>query len=304
MQKGEALIFIFGAFVLGILVSKGTLPTSGSGEDISKATFTKAMDSYFADYLRELKQSVGGYEKLQAAVRSPNASIGESDSSRADSEDVAAHYDPSDPDHVTLKKLGYEIPDDGGDDDFSFEQPLELPIGDSPVRGAENGLITLIYFADFECPFSADGALIIDQLMDEYPENLRVVFKHLPAIGCTVNSEEASRAAVAAEKQGKFWEMHDLLFANYDELSEKKYLEIAERIGLDIEAFNKERGEAEVDRVIDRDVRLAKKYDLYDTPTFFINGYAVKGVAPIEEFTTIIDREIEKSMNGFMSGTP
>ena len=103
----------------------------------------------------------------------------------------------------------------------------------------------------------------------------------------------AHAATVAAHKQGKFWEMHDLIFANQKELTPEKYAEYAQQLGLDVNRFQKDYTSAEVKNIVDRDSKEAASLGVTGTPAFFINGRFLSGAKPFEDFKKIIDEELK-----------
>ena len=100
---------------------------------------------------------------------------------------------------------------------------------------------------------------------------------------------------MAAHKQGKFWEMHDLIFANQRELTIDKYVEYATRLGLDVNRFKQDLASTEAKNVVDRDSQEAARLGVTGTPAFFINGRFLSGAKPFEEFQKIIDQELKGS---------
>jgi protein-disulfide isomerase len=105
----------------------------------------------------------------------------------------------------------------------------------------------------------------------------------------------AHTAAEAAHRQGKFWEMHDLIFANQRALSDAKYLAYAEQIGLDLDRFQKDAKSSEVLRRVEADSAEAGKLGVTGTPAFFINGRFLSGAQPFESFKRLIDEELRKT---------
>ena len=109
------------------------------------------------------------------------------------------------------------------------------------------------------------------------------------------NAPAAHAAAEAAHRQGKFWEMHDRIFANQRQLSEEKYVEYAQEIGLDVEQFKRDSASAEVKKRVDDDARQAASLGVTGTPGFFVNGRKLKGAKPFASFKTLIDEELAKN---------
>lgn len=170
-----------------------------------------------------------------------------------------------------------------------FKNPVKIDIGNSPVKGPKDAKITIVEFSDFECPFCKKGNDTMNELAKLYPKDIKFVFKNLPLPGHE-NAEPAAKAALAANKQGKFWEYEEKLFANQRALSEEKYVEFAKELGLNIDQFNKDRASPEIAKQIQADSEQAKSFDISGTPAFFVNGVAVRGAYPISHFKMIIDR--------------
>jgi len=122
---------------------------------------------------------------------------------------------------------------------------------------------------------------------------VRIAFKHLP-LSMHKKAPAAHAAAEAAHQQGKFWEMHDNIFAAQREMSPEKYLEYASAIGLDVDQYKKDLGSKQVKERIDGDVKAASKLGVTGTPGFFINGRFLSGAQPFDSFKRIIDEELKK----------
>lgn len=164
----------------------------------------------------------------------------------------------------------------------------------SPVLGPDYADVTMVVFSDFQCSFCQDGLRTQRMLLEKYPERIRLVFKHYP-VRRHPQSVPAAKAALAAGEQGKFWEMHDALFENQNQLSESLYPELALSLGLNVERFNEDRRLALYDRIIRQDLALATSYGVQGTPTYFINGVPVRGAQPFADFKQIVERQIQGS---------
>ena len=102
----------------------------------------------------------------------------------------------------------------------------------------------------------------------------------------------AHAASEAAHRQGKFWEMHDLIFANQRQMSPEKYVEYAKQLGLDVDQFKKDVASPETKKRVDADVAEAARLGVTGTPGFFINGKFTSGAKPFSEFKRIIDEQL------------
>ena len=174
--------------------------------------------------------------------------------------------------------------------DVSFKDRIEDIVSDSnPNEGPEEAPITVIEYTEFQCPYCRKGSETIHKIMEMYPEKVRLVFKNNP-LKFHPQALPAAKAALAANKQGKFWEYHDLLFKNATGLNEEMYLKLARDLGLDIEEFNKDRNSEEIAKQIKDDQAQAAKNKLTGTPMFIVNGVVVRGAQPLPYFRMVIDR--------------
>jgi len=112
---------------------------------------------------------------------------------------------------------------------------------------------------------------ILEQVLEKYPNQVKLVFKNFPLRNHKF-AMPAAIAALAAEKQGKFWEFHDLLFKNYNRLNEEKVMEIAQQLNLDMEKFLKDQKDPWIRAMINRDLAEGSRAGVRGTPTIFING--------------------------------
>lgn len=155
---------------------------------------------------------------------------------------------------------------------FSPEAVKSIDIAGSPAKGAEKPVVTLVEWADFECPFCAVAAPILKNIVEKYPDQVRLVFKHYP-LSAHQHAENAARAAVAAQKQGKFWPVQQALFeAQKSGLDEPNIMKLARDAGLDMKGFESDiASEATADSVA-RDRKQADELGLEGTPMIYING--------------------------------
>jgi len=171
-----------------------------------------------------------------------------------------------------------------------FKNPTKIePDPDSPVKGLASAKVTIIEFSDFQCPFCQRGAKTVEEVLKAYPNDVKLVFKNLP-LPFHKDALPAAKAALAAGRQGKFWEMHDKLFDNQKGLNSEMYVEAAKTLGLDMEKFKADMESPDIAKQIDEDQALAKTHGISGTPGFFVNGVAVKGAYPFEHFKQIVDR--------------
>ena len=155
-------------------------------------------------------------------------------------------------------------------------------IGDSPVMGASDRQIVMLVFSDFQCPFCATANKSLKEFMAKNKDKVTLVYKHFPLTQIHPEALPAARAAWAANKQGKFWEYHDALFANQAKLSETFYTETATSLKLDLKKFDTDRKLA--DNFIVEDFKLGRKVGVDGTPTFIMNGEVITGAAALADF--------------------
>jgi protein-disulfide isomerase len=163
-----------------------------------------------------------------------------------------------------------------------------LNAGDSAARGPKDAKITIVEFSDYQCPFCSQAEPLIDQVMQAYPKDVQRVYKQFPLTSIHPNALPASKAAVAAGKQGKFWEMHQKLFSNQRELSPDNYKKWAEELKLDTARFEKDMASPEVQAQIDKEMQEARAADVTGTPTIFVNGKRLQQRS-FDGFKAVID---------------
>lgn len=166
----------------------------------------------------------------------------------------------------------------------------ELPTEGSPSQGPADAPVTIVIFSDFECGFCSRLAEMLEEVRVAYPEEVRVVFKNYPLRGHRF-SLRAAQAALAAGTMGKFWEFHDRLFQNFDQLNEKKLEEIRDSLGLDKEAFTTQMQAPQVLDAIRSDMRLGQKVKVTGTPTVFVNGRRMRKPS-MENFHKVIGEQL------------
>ncbi|MCI5165865.1 MAG: disulfide bond formation protein DsbA [Candidatus Electrothrix sp. GM3_4] len=158
--------------------------------------------------------------------------------------------------------------------DISFAQNIDT--AGSPFLGKEGAPISLVVFSDFQCPYCSKVQPLLDEILKKNPDKLKIVFKHLP-LKMHKQATPAALASIAAHEQGKFWQMHDALFAVAKKLSKETIEKAAKDIGLDMEKFKKDLASPSVQAKLKKDMVDAGKAGVGGTPTLFINGRQVKG---------------------------
>jgi protein-disulfide isomerase len=155
---------------------------------------------------------------------------------------------------------------------FAADQVKDIPLDQSPVKGPAEAPITIIEFADFECSGCAAAYPVIEKLFKRFPNQVRLAFKNYP-LSIHKHAEGAARAAMAANKQGKFWEMHGRLFKMQPAPPDQSALDaLAKDLGLDLKKFKDDSASEAVADEVAKDRKLGDKLDLKSTPLLYING--------------------------------
>jgi len=176
--------------------------------------------------------------------------------------------------------------------DFS----VQINIQGAPFLGPENAPVTIVEFSDFECPYCGTVGTLMEEVLAKHPKDVKVVFKHFP-LNMHKQAQSAALASMAAHRQGKFWAYHDLLFENQKTLSEAKYTELAKKLGLDLEKFNKEYKAPTNQQALARDIYDAQLAGVRSTPTIFVNGRLLKE-RNIKDLERLIGQEMGKRNKG------
>jgi len=163
-----------------------------------------------------------------------------------------------------------------------------------PSRGPADAPITIVEFSDFQCPYCKRVVPTLHQIADAYPDQVRIVFRHLPLDRIHDRARAAAEAAACADKQGKFWPYHDLVFENNQALSDADLAQYAADVGMDVEAFGSCVADREFQAIVDGDSQTATALGLRGTPAFFVNGIPVRGAKPFEDFARLIDSELAR----------
>jgi protein-disulfide isomerase len=169
----------------------------------------------------------------------------------------------------------------------------DLPAGNSPSRGPKDAPVTILHYTDFQCPVCKRVAPTLDQLAAAYPKQVRIVYKMHP-LNIHAQATIAAEAALAANAQGKFTEMHDKLFDRQASLSRETILSVAKEIGLDMDRFTKDLDTHAFLPVVETETKEVVAIGSTATPTSFINGRFVVGAQPLEIFRKLVDEELAK----------
>jgi len=163
-----------------------------------------------------------------------------------------------------------------------------------PAKGPESAPITIVEYADFQCPYCTRALDSLKQVEQKYAGKVRIVFRDFPLAQIHPFAAKAAEAGACANDQGKFWPMHDKLFANQTKLALTDLKQHATDLGLDAEAFGTCLDSGKHTAEIKKSVEEGQRYGLSGTPSFFINGRLIVGAQPYEGFAQVIDEELER----------
>mgnify|MGYP002641321370 CR=1 FL=1 len=181
-----------------------------------------------------------------------------------------------------------------------------VPVRDSdPAIGPANAPLTVVAFSEFQCPYCAKGTSVLQRIAEEYGNDVRIVFKNFP-LPFHKDAMLASEAALAAHAQGKFWEMHDLLFENQQALDQDFLIRYAASVNLDMERFKADLESHAFRADVQRQMADGRQAGVKGTPNFFINGRVVKGALPFDSMKDVLDEELAKgkALPAADGGTP
>jgi protein-disulfide isomerase len=172
-----------------------------------------------------------------------------------------------------------------------LEPPRLEVAADGPSTGPANAPVTIVEFSDYQCPFCKRAEGSMKQVLAQYPEQVRLVYRHFPLDGHK-DARPAAEAAACADEQGKFWDYHKLVFESSPTLDAKKLRQLAEQTKVDLKAFDACLADGRQKAKVQADLEAGQAVGVTGTPAFFVNGIPLSGARPPEEFAKLIDREI------------
>lgn len=170
----------------------------------------------------------------------------------------------------------------------------KVEVGDAYFKGGANAKVTVVEWSDFQCPFCSRVVPTLKEIEKNYGDEVKVAFKH-NALPMHKQARPAAIAAEAAGKQGKFWEMHDILFANAKELTEENFVKWAGELGLNVDQFKKDMADPAIGKKVDDNQKQGTTLGARGTPAFFVNGRYLSGAQPFEAFKALIDEEMKEA---------
>jgi protein-disulfide isomerase len=174
-----------------------------------------------------------------------------------------------------------------------LEDPVTIPVAGAPETGPANAPVTIVEFSDFQCPYCIQAVPEIEALLKVYPKQVKLIFKQFP-LEIHSDAYRAASAALAAQRQSKFWEMHYALFAHHDDLSLEGILKVAQELKLDMPRFRKDMDSKEIHDTIAKDLADGSQAGVEGTPTIFINGQRYNGRIQLISLRGLVGAELKK----------
>ncbi|HEY7724179.1 MAG TPA: thioredoxin domain-containing protein [Anaeromyxobacteraceae bacterium] len=171
--------------------------------------------------------------------------------------------------------------------------PRVAVAAEGPAKGEAKAPVTIVEFSDFECPYCSRAEEVVRQVMKEYAGKVRVVYRDFP-LPFHPNAQKAAEAAHCAGDQGKYWEMHEKLFASQQALGVPDLKGHAKGLGLDAGKFDKCLDSGDKAKLVESNKRAGADAGVTGTPAFFVNGVMISGAQPFGEFKSVIDRELAR----------
>lgn len=170
--------------------------------------------------------------------------------------------------------------------------PVAISTAGSPFQGPQNAPITLVEFSDFQCPYCWKAAAQLDAVLKAFPTQVKLVFRQFP-LETHSQAALAAAAAIAAHKQGKFWPLHNLLFANRQDLSKPNIAKLAAKAGLDMKRFEEDWPSKPTLEAVMRDMQDGEKAGVSGTPSVYINGKPYGGSLELGPLSSVIQSELK-----------
>ena len=153
----------------------------------------------------------------------------------------------------------------------ALEPVVQIAINGAPTLGNPMAPVSVVVFDDFECPYCAKAVPLLKEALQTFPDQVKLVFKNFP-LSMHKHARAAAVAGLAAERQGKFWPLHDLLFENYNQLNPQKIQQLAEQAGLDMARFDRDRIDPKLVQQINLEMQEGQKIGVRGTLSIFVNG--------------------------------
>ncbi len=174
-----------------------------------------------------------------------------------------------------------------------LDPPVKLNTAGAPFKGAANARVTIVEFSDFQCPYCAKAAVEAAQVVQKYPTQVKLVFKQFPLEDHS-QAALAAEASLAAQAQGKFWQLHDKMYANFRSINRTRIFAWATEVGLDVHKLKADLDSHKYAARVKAEEQEGEVAGVEGTPTFFINGKKFNGVFELSAIAPIIAGELKQ----------
>ena len=174
---------------------------------------------------------------------------------------------------------------------FRTQRPPRIDVSAAPVKGNPSGRVTVIEFVDYECPHCKHAQALMRQVVEEYPKDVKMYFKHFP-LSSHANARLAAEGAVAAHKQGKFWQFNEKVWANSENLTPAVLEKAAKEVGLDVARWRTDIDSDAIKSQVQADKSEGNDLGVLATPSIYINGRKYEDPLEIASFRDWIDEEL------------
>ncbi len=227
------------------------------------------LHSYYDAHEKEIKKP---YSEVETQLRAGMESERKQKAQRAYLAGLRAKYDAV----VLVEPVRFAVPATG------------------PARGPADAPVTIVLFSDFECPYCKALMPALDQTLDAYPRDVRLVYRNLPLTTLHPHADGAARAAACVEQQHRFWPFLEALFADQHKLTPDGLRETAARVGVDTQRYDNCVASEAPATSLDADAAVAKQLGLASTPVLFINGRMIRGSVRADVIADIVDNEMQR----------
>lgn len=187
-----------------------------------------------------------------------------------------------------------EPTDEPADEPADTGKPVDVKVASTDhIRGDKNAPITIVEFSDIQCPFCSRFHDTMNEVMKNYPDKVRWVFKHFPLDSIHPYARKAAEATECAGEQNKFWEYTDKLYANQDKLNNEYFATAAKEVGLDSKKFDSCLSSGKMADKVDADFKYGQTLGVRGTPGSFINGKSIPGAVPFSQVESMIKAELQ-----------
>ncbi|HYA17327.1 MAG TPA: thioredoxin domain-containing protein [Bryobacteraceae bacterium] len=267
-----------------LCLAQGNWQTATDLPGIDWQGLTGAKKQAALNFLREEKCACGCNMKLaECRMGDPACAVSRKLSNIA-VKDFAAGRNPNDI-RAELKKIAEEPPP-------VLDDPVKISIAGDPYKGPENARMVMVEFSDFQCPYCQKAVAEANKILAAFPKDVKLVFKQFP-LDSHEDAEFGAEAALAAQAQGKFWEMHDRLYGGFPDLSRATVMRYAKQIGLDLNRFTRELDSHKYKDRVHAEEQEGEAAGVGGTPTFYFNGRRYNGAFDLASVAPVIKSQLK-----------